>query len=175
MSFFRKYGGECNRLGCMSCIQDFQIGLPWNLSFSVTEGHILFFQIKNNLNKQYIFPRNTLIGERVGLGCWKWRLWSVALKIVLLVGEILEYLQWRGWQGVMEVITMMGENRTQTAGEQACHFSRVNRTRNQTGGSSYCPQFVKMFRKSAGQELTVCRIQVLAFQKDSFRSVRKEV
>lgn len=148
---------------------------------SVTKGRILFFQIKNNLNKQYIFPRNTFIGERVGLGCWKWRLWSVALKIVLLIGEILEYLQWRGWEGVMEVITMMGENRAQTAGEQACRLTGLESKLEGTwpflhlSGSSYFPQFVKMFRKSAGQELIVCRIQVLAFQKDEFRSVRKEV
>ena len=34
---------------------------------------------------------------------------------------------------------MMGENRAQTAGEQACRFSRVNRTRNQTGGNMAFP------------------------------------
>lgn len=135
LAFFRKYGRECNRLGCLSCIQDFQIGLSWNLSFSVIEGCSLFFQIKNYLNKLYIFPRNTLIGEGVGLGCWKWRLLSVALKTVLLVWEILEYLQWRRWKGVMEVITMMWTNRAETAGEQAYCFSRVNRNRKQTGGT----------------------------------------
>lgn len=139
LAFFRKYGRECDRVGCVPCIQDFQIGMSWNLSFSVPEGWILFFQIKNYLNKQYIFLRNPLIGERVGLGCWKWRLLSVALKIVLLAGEILEYLQWWRWKGVMEVITMMGTNRAEIAGEQAYYFSRVNRNRKQTGGNMTLP------------------------------------
>lgn len=50
---------------------------------------------------------------------------------------------------MMEIITMMGTNRAETAEKQAYYFSKVNRNRKQTGGNMTLPSSFRILLSAA--------------------------